>query len=398
MITGNEKKIMIYCLNIHGHRQVYCNVLAQWALSRGFFIYIVYAGRRRFYNGKIIMEPFNSQYIDFYKDNKNVKLINILNVVNDFNYFYEMEIISDLKKDLKADFTFLVDGKLYTNNFINLAKSYSSRRIIEPVVFNFDLDTSFYYSNIIRRYLRVKDLKRITHVDKMILFDEFLFEELGSEKFGFIPDISMSFNYKYSIDTNSDFSAMYNEFLNKNKGKEIILYFGEANYRKGYDLLLSVAAADKDTVFVFCGEVPDYIKKNLNLLKLKNALEDEKRTFFIEGYVTDDYFINQLFSSTNFVILGHRDHYLTSGTMVQALINNKPVLVPDIGLTAKRVEKNNIGMTYKHGSLKDLSIKFNIMRKDYNIFIDSVISYKDFYSKESIFYWMDNNIEMFITK
>ena len=124
----------------------------------------------------------------------------------------------------------------------------------------------------------------------------------------------------------------------------------------------------------------------------------KKEFFFIEGYIADDYFINQLFSSTNFVILGHRDHYLTSGTMVQALLNSKPVLVPDIGLTAKRVENNNIGLTYKQGSLKDLSIKFNMMRKDYKIFLDSVIIYKDFYSKESIFRWMDNNIEMFITK
>ena len=280
MIPDNRKKIIIYCLNIHGHRQIYCNVFTEWALSRDFLVYIVYAGRRRFYNGKIIMEPFNSPYIDFYKNNENVRLINILNVVNDFNYFHEMEIMSELKEDLKAEYIFLVDGKVYINTFVSLAKSHNPKRIMEPVVFNFDLDTSFYYSNIIRRYLKVKNLKRIANVDKVIIFDEFLFEELSSEKFGFIPDISMSFNYKDSRITGSDFFVKYNEFLNENKEKEIILYFGEANYRKGYDLLLSVAAADKDTVFVFCGEVPDYIKKNLNLIKLKNKLEDEKRIFF----------------------------------------------------------------------------------------------------------------------
>ena len=92
------------------------------------------------------------------------------------------------------------------------------------------------------------------------------------------------------------------------------------------------------------------------------------------------------------MVLGHRDHYLTSGTMIQALLNNKPVIVPNIGLTAKRVILNKIGMTYKYCSLRDLNDKVNLMKKTHGNFMESVNEYRKFFSKESIFKCMDKNI------
>ena len=95
---GKKRNLLIYCLNVHGHRQVYCNVLTEWALGASFFVFIVYAGKRVFIDSKMKMLPFGAQYIEYYKGNEDVKLINILDIFNNININEEFKVIADLKR------------------------------------------------------------------------------------------------------------------------------------------------------------------------------------------------------------------------------------------------------------------------------------------------------------
>ena len=67
------KKILIYSPHTGGHRQVYCNVIADWALDSGMEV-LLYVGsdwcNSENPSGKI------SPYIEVYKNNPNVSIIN----------------------------------------------------------------------------------------------------------------------------------------------------------------------------------------------------------------------------------------------------------------------------------------------------------------------------------
>ena len=111
-----------------------------------------------------------------------------------------------------------------------------------------------------------------------------MYDKIRSEKFGFIPDISKSFNFRneklYNGVITKNILSDFNIFRERNKSKEIIFYFGEANFRKGYDLLIKLVEINKDLVFVLCGEVPDYIKNNRELEAIKLRLISKTNLFY----------------------------------------------------------------------------------------------------------------------
>ena len=102
------KKVLIYCSNIHGHRQVYSNVMAQWALERDLFVYLVYE------------EGQFSPYINFYQGKRNIKLIK---TKHKESRMQELVFALRLQKKLKTDIFFLPDGMLYIDSLYELSKS-----------------------------------------------------------------------------------------------------------------------------------------------------------------------------------------------------------------------------------------------------------------------------------
>ena len=389
------KKLLIYCTNIGGHSQIYCNVLADWALNRGYFVHLAYGGAYIYDGYKISnkLTKLASPYITYYENVKNIKLINVLNDVNSMTLEQEYNFIRNLQKDLEIDITILPDG---SRDLDNLRIFYKQNKLNHGHLFNsfticFCLQTGFYYKNFLRRYIGIRELKSTTDFDKIVIFDEFLFNNVKSRKFGFVPDISASYNVKSDTTYDKNVMERYNNFLEVNKNKEVVFYFGQANLRKGYDILLKLVSMNHNLVLVHCGEIIKSIREDLNYSAIMSQLKKENRIFLYNKFVTSDKMISEFFNSINFLVLGHRNHYLSSGTMIQALLYNKPLIVPNMGLMGRRVRENKVGLVYRPCSIKDLNQKIILMSRNHKRYLDAVKNYKNGFSRSAIFGWLDKD-------
>jgi glycosyltransferase involved in cell wall biosynthesis len=391
------KKLLIYCTNTGGHRQIYCNVLAEWALSRGYYVYLVYGGTFIYEGYKVNnqLTEIVSPYIEYYENAENIKLINLLDELNNIQEDEEFEFLARLQKDLDIDVTLLPDGMIYIDRLYELSRKKRSRKekLFYSKTICFNLDTAFCYLGIIKKFLGIRNLKKIKDIDKCIIFDEFLYRKINSARFGYVPDMAASFNVNDDKTYDKKIMENYRKFCKTNNSKEIIFYFGPANKRKGYDLLIKSVLKNKNVVFVHCGEIVQQFKDNIELNNIIRKLKSENRIFIHEKFITSSKMISEFFNSINFYVSGHRDHYLSSGTMIQALLHNKPLIVPNIGLMARRVKENNLGLVYEQDSIDDLSQNIIFMSKGYKRYLNAVKNYKNNFSRTSIFRWLDKSIE-----
>ena len=387
------KNLLIFCPNIGGHSQIYCNVIADWALSRGYFVYLAYGGAYVYDGYKVSkkLTKLASPYITYYENVKNIKLINVLNDVNGMTLEQEYNFIRNLQKDLEIDITILPDGSRDLDNLRIFYKQnkLNHRRLYNSFTICFCLQTGFYYKNFLRRYLGIRELKSIIDFDRIVIFDEFLFKKIKSRKFGFMPDISTSYNVKQNATYDKKVMDRYTNFLQVNKNKEIVFYFGQANLRKGYDILLKLVSMNYNLVLVHCGEIIKSIREDQIIM---SQLKKENRIFLYNTFVTSDKMISEFFNSINFFVLGHRNHYLSSGTMIQALLYNKPLIVPNKGLMGRRVKVNKIGLVYRHCSIKDLNQKIIFMSQSHKKYLNTIKNYKKAFSQNAIFSYLDKNI------
>jgi hypothetical protein len=165
-----------------------------------------------------------------------------------------------------------------------------------------------------------------------------------------------------------------NEFTEKNKGLFIFLYFGTAQKRRGYDLLLKMAI-EQNACFVHCGLRDDREKYDYDVDEFRKILYDNKRMMETDQYISDPVCIEHFFKSVSHLVLPYRKFYGSSGVMLQAFTYGIPVLVPEVGIIGYRVKRHNLGLTYKgdFNSLIEQYKKFKEISK--NSFADSINLY-----------------------
>jgi glycosyltransferase involved in cell wall biosynthesis len=179
-------------------------------------------------------------------------------------------------------------------------------------------------------------------------------------------------------------------FLSDHPQSEVILYYGAWQARRGYDEILRLVCEDDSLVFVGCGRPlndPAYLSDvfRWDVESMRRTLAQQGRIFEVElPFVAESRFVDELFESSNFVLLPYQNFYGMSGSLVQACAYGKPVLVPDIGYMAARVRADGVGLTFRHGNGVDMRRKLTLMRESYADFQPRVRSFARGFSEDEL--------------
>ena len=152
------------------------------------------------------------------------------------------------------------------------------------------------------------------------------------------------------------------------------------------DYLLCLVDQHPDLVYVHLGETTGKIKNRKEFKALKNKLIQQQRIFEIDRWVSDQRIIDLFFESIKYLLIPYKNHYGSSGMMLDALSYGKPVLVPNTGLMSARIVDNQLGRTFKHLSYSSFCEQFHILRNEYQIYNKRTKEYYHHnFSQEKIF-------------
>jgi hypothetical protein len=237
------------------------------------------------------------------------------------------------------------------------------RRLIAPTVRTTlgNVKRAFFDRRQSARYFYEKIIIRSGVLDEIFVKDERLAQWRGPPVH-WMPEISRPSAISESPEACAEFLRRRSEiegFLAHNKHREVMLYFGDAAYYKGYDLFLKFVAANPSTCAIHAGRSYDAQQKShfcCDVEMIRAQLGRENRLYETNAYVHVQRLKDVLFGSIRLYITTHR-LTLSSSTVIQALELGKPVLVPDRGLLGYRVHKNKLGDTYNYEDLSDLGEK-----------------------------------------
>ncbi len=148
-------------------------------------------------------------------------------------------------------------------------------------------------------------------------------------------------------------------FLAANAGREPVLYFGDAAFYKGYDLFLQFMVATPEACAIHPGRSYDAEQRRhfqCDVDAMREQLKREGRLLETNDYVHAERLKAMYFGAVRLYLTTHR-LALSSSTVIQALEQGKPVLVPDRGLLGWRVRSNSLGAIYEYGDVADLRRK-----------------------------------------
>ena len=382
------KKILIYAPRIGGHRQVYCNVITQWALESKMDV-ILCIGNDWCRDGNTISQ--GSPYIDLYMTNTNVDFINASQKPP---HKSDSEYLLDLENYIKPDLIFVISGDEFNNSLYSfmkdliVPKKHSSKWVGIFISCFCYPDLANWLKQKVQKLMLKQKLK---YFDRTYWLDEYFVNNKNDKNKFWLPDISKSFN----IDVNNDdaefelLCPQIDNFLMNNKGKDVLLFFGRDFNRKGFDFIIELALEDEQFVVLRAGDPLENTDESQEIMEKMSILEKNGRLLNIPKFIENPSIISKLFQTTNYILLPYRDHYSSSGVMLQAIEFQKPVVVPNIGLMGKRVFENHIGITYKHKKYDEFKKAVYKIQKEYHNYIPYTITFYESFSKEAIFKRLD---------
>ena len=209
------------------------------------------------------------------------------------------------------------------------------------------------------RYFYEKIIIGAKVLDELIVKDERLADWYGPPIY-WLPEISRPVDAAESPEDVTEFELRSREltnFLAQNKGREPILYFGDAAFYKGYDWFLQFVEKVPTACAIHAGRSYDLTQVqhfDSGFEQTRIRLKAEGRLYETNSYVHSQRLKELFFSSVRAYITTHR-LALSSSTMIQALELGKPVIVPDRGLIGHRVKTHSLGEVYKYGDVADLA-------------------------------------------
>jgi glycosyltransferase involved in cell wall biosynthesis len=226
-------------------------------------------------------------------------------------------------------------------------------------------------------------------LDEIIVKDERLAAWFGPPVY-WMPEISRPTPAQETHAESQEFlrrEREIKEFLAANQSREPVLYFGDAAFYKGYDLLLKFVASTPATCAIHAGQTYDLQQRGFfkyDVEALRAQLKLEGRLYETNAYVHTERLKQLYFGAVSLYITTHR-LALSSSTVVQALELGKPVLVPDRGLLGHRVRLNGLGDVYEYEDLADLARKAEMLwGSDLKRFAAPALSFWQRFSDESI--------------
>lgn len=387
------RRALIFCPWIDGHRQNYCCVIANWFLKSGFCVLLA-AGRT----------PQGERADDTPLIGTLVKKPNVM--------FYDLGncdgshadqgrwvcTVRELEATFIPDWTFFPTGDEIRLSLKGLGQKDRMPQTKRAAIFiyaqsGYSRDYSD-KSSLIRMHHKLRDT--VHKFREYIYFKHKVWSQLGlniafitnpdfidNPCFGhyhYLPEIYRA--WEYNLDPNSDYikrlCVEYSNFLQCHFGKQVLLYYGGWQVRRGYDILMNLACKEPDTVFVSCGRLLQNNEFQFDVESMRTKLREENRLFEIEtSFLPENKLVDLLYESADFVVLPYRHFYGMSGSLIQAASYGKPVLVPDIGYLRSMVSQYGIGITYRHGNFIDFYNQFKMIRRSYRKYINNALQFSE---------------------
>lgn len=372
---------LIYSSNFDGHRQVYVFVLADVLIELGYDLFIA---------GNIEDKTRNLLYIDKIKKNNKITMISTANY-DACGLNINIQEFIKLQKTHKIDLTVFAEADnhipLFNSQLVNRRTRFCGKTI------GIFLRPFYYYDKL----SFLNRLRYIKHIRSNWKSDDRLFHEILLRQFKlldiplfldenfvsthsfnrWLPDMFQQYTETLIREKQAEqmvWVTKLNHFREKNKDRFVFLYFGAAQKRKGYDLLLKLAV-ESDACFIHCGLRNENEQYDHDVDELRKTLHYENRLLETDQYISDPNSIEHFFKSITHLVLPYRNFYGSSGIMLQALSYGIPVLVPENGIMGYRVIKNKLGLTYtgEYNSLHETFKKFRQISKNY--FADDITRY-----------------------
>jgi hypothetical protein len=382
---------LIYSPGFDGHRQVYVFVMASVLKELGFNIYI--AG-----NTKQIIT--NSFYIDKLKDSRGITILDTSNYAQG-GLDITPEEFAELQNVCKTDLTVFAFADHHISLFISQINKKQNRfrgRIVGIFMqpFHFYQKTGFYdklryFKHLPSRWRKDDKIFYNYFLKLFFLFDVALCIDekfvAHHQKFTWLPDVFQQYAELIVKDEKSEqriWSERLNEFKEKNKDKFCFFYFGTAQFRRGYDILLNLCQ-EEGGCFIHCGLRDNNVQYSYDTNHLRASLGKDKRLFETDLYIADPATIEYFFKSVSHLVLPYRKYYGSSGVMLQALDYGIAVLAPDIGIIGHRIKKYGLGITYDDKDASSLNSQFDYFKElNPKTFEDNIKNYMNYQSTEQL--------------
>ena len=378
---------LIFSPDFDGHRQVYVFVIAHVLKEMGFNIYV--AGNTK----KAISNSFYIDKLNISLENKIIDTSRYAGGGVDITPADFLELQNECQSDLtvftEADYhIFLLVSQLFRKK--NRLRGRLAGIFLRP----------FYYYHQTGLYDKLRYLKHLPsnwRDDEQLFYEVFLrhFSLLNvalcidenfvahHKNFRWLPDVFQEYADSIVLDDKSeqrDWVEKLKGFKEKNKGRFLFLYFGTAQARRGYDILLKMAE-EKGGCFIHCGLRNSNDKYLYDINELRSSLSKNDRLFETDQYIEDPVCIEYFFKSVSHLVLPYRSFYGSSGVMLQALNFGIPVMAPENGIIGYRIEKNQLGITYNDKDATSLRTKFDFFKElDPKIFENNIRDYMDIQS------------------
>lgn len=409
----SRRSVLIYCPDLAGHRQIYCDVLTDFFLTKGFGVVLAVGAPQREKASEVRFSP----YIEQYREDPFVTIVPIAEQAPGAPGEQQWHALQRLQKDFQVERTFFVDGDALRPG-LSVPKSLFSKPKVPGKNCGIFLQVGFIYypipwarHSLVRSFrglfwwlrFQLREnlfyrviLRRVWDFDVCFFPDDNLVKRFDYKEYHYLPEIHRSFRFR-TLDNSGDegVAREYEDFLSANSGKDVVLYFGNAERRKGYDFLLKLVHDHRDLVFVHFGRHATEEAYDYPVDAFRDGLRSSGRLFeFLGGFVASPQLIDEFFSSVKFILLPYRNHYKSSGLLIQATEYGKPVLVPDIGLVNELVTENGLGLTYKHLWYDDFESQFFKLRSDGARYSDKVIRFHQGFTKDRIFAALEQGLAL----
>jgi hypothetical protein len=382
---------LIFSPDCDGHRQVYIFVIAHILGELGFRIYVAL-------NSKQVLS--NSFYLDMLKKNPETKIIDT-SKYSEGGISINPDEFREVQNMCESDLTVFTEAdnhiRLFTSQIANKKNRFrgKSAGIFLRPYYYYEHTSLFdklrYLKHLPSRWRSNENLfhefllKRFSLINTALYLDEnFVFHHRNTQ---WLPDVFQEYADFIITDEKSEqriWIEKLNIFKELNKGRFLFLYFGTAQFRRGYDVLLKLAH-ENDGCFIHCGLKNKNEHYEYDTEELRSSLGKSGRLFETDQYIEDKICIENFFKSVSHLILPYRNFYGSSGVMLQALSSGIPILAPENGIIGFRINKYHLGLTFKGNEFSALNDTFRQF-KGINpmLYENEIKKYMNFQSAEQL--------------
>ena len=381
------KNALIFSPSFIGHRQVYVFVLSQVLIKLGYRIYIA---------GNFSAKLSSTFYFNRLKGNNNIFEIDTTEILG-YGLGINIHEFIELQVKYAIDLTIFAEAD---NHIPLLISQLSVHKRLKGRTIGIFLRPFYVYQKVTAinklryfkwLYTEWKTDTRLFHeflnpqfhlINESLHLDDYFVSKHRHTKW--LPDVFQQFADEIVLEEQSEqrhWIDKLDAFKEANKDCIFLLYFGAPQERRGYDFLLKLAV-DYKACFVHCGLRNNWTDYEFDINELRGKLESEKKLFETNEYIIDPITIEYFFKAVGHLILPYKNFYGSSGVMLQALVYNIPVLVPDIGVIGYRVKKYGLGYTYNNGSFEKQFLCF--LKTPTEMFSKSIEEYMKMQSVQNL--------------